>query len=46
MNLADLRREYAKGGLRRADFDPHPIVQFQKWFQQALNSQLLELALS
>lgn len=42
MNLADLRREYTKGGLRRADLDPNPIVQFQKWFEQALNSQLLE----
>src|SRR5215210_4842698 len=42
MNLADLRREYTKGGLRRADLDPNPLVQFQKWFEQALNSQLLE----
>jgi len=42
MNLADLRREYTKGGLRRADLDPNPIVQFQKWFEQALTSQLLE----
>jgi pyridoxamine 5'-phosphate oxidase len=42
MNLAELRREYTKGGLRRADLDPHPFVQFQKWFEEALNSQLLE----
>src|SRR5438477_2867369 len=42
MNLADLRREYTKGGLRRGDLDPNPLVQFQKWFEQALNSQLLE----
>jgi len=42
MNLADLRREYTKGGLRRADLDPNPLVQFQKWFEQALNAQLLE----
>ncbi len=42
MNLAELRREYTKGGLRRADLDPHPLVQFQKWFEEALNSQLLE----
>jgi pyridoxamine 5'-phosphate oxidase len=42
MNLADLRREYTKGGLRRADLDPNPLVQFQKWFEQALNSQLVE----
>ncbi|HTD67515.1 MAG TPA: pyridoxamine 5'-phosphate oxidase [Candidatus Limnocylindria bacterium] len=42
MNLADLRREYTKGGLRRADLDPNPLIQFQKWFEQALNSQLIE----
>ena len=42
MNLADLRREYTKAGLRRAELDPNPIVQFQRWFEQALNSQLLE----
>jgi pyridoxamine 5'-phosphate oxidase len=42
MNLADLRREYTKGGLRRADLHANPIVQFQKWFEQAMNAQLLE----
>ena len=42
MNLADLRREYTKGGLRRADLNPNPFLQFQAWFEQALNSQLLE----
>ena len=42
MNLTDLRREYTKAGLRRADLDPDPIAQFQKWFEQALAAQLLE----
>jgi pyridoxamine 5'-phosphate oxidase len=42
MNLADLRREYTKGGLRRTDLDVNPLVQFQKWFEQALTAQLLE----
>ena len=42
MNLAEMRREYTKSGLRRADLDPRPLVQFQKWFEEALNSQLLE----
>ena len=42
MNLADLRREYTKGGLRRAELDPNPIAQFQKWFEQALAAQLPE----
>jgi pyridoxamine 5'-phosphate oxidase len=35
MSLADTRREYTSGGLRRADLDANPITQFQKWFGQA-----------
>jgi pyridoxamine 5'-phosphate oxidase len=35
MSLAELRREYTFGGLRRTDLDANPIVQFQKWFAQA-----------
>jgi pyridoxamine 5'-phosphate oxidase len=35
MSLAELRREYTFGGLRRADLDANPIAQFQKWFTQA-----------
>ena len=35
MAIADLRREYERAGLRRADLDPDPIVQFKKWFEQA-----------
>ncbi len=42
MNLADLRREYTKSGLRRAELEASPVVQFQRWFQQALDAQLIE----
>jgi hypothetical protein len=35
MEIADIRREYTLGGLRRADLDANPIAQFQKWFGQA-----------
>jgi pyridoxamine 5'-phosphate oxidase len=35
MVIADIRREYLLGGLRRADLDANPIVQFQKLFGQA-----------
>jgi pyridoxamine 5'-phosphate oxidase len=35
MAIADIRREYTLGGLRRADLDANPIAQFQKWFAQA-----------
>jgi pyridoxamine 5'-phosphate oxidase len=42
MTLAELRREYTLAGLRRADLDPDPIVQFQKWFAQALQAEVVE----
>ena len=35
MDLADIRREYSLGGLRRVDLDPDPVAQFRKWFDQA-----------
>jgi pyridoxamine 5'-phosphate oxidase len=35
MAIADIRREYAGGELRRADLDASPLAQFQKWFGQA-----------
>ena len=35
MELADIRREYALGGLRRADLEANPFAQFKKWFAQA-----------
>lgn len=39
MSIADLRREYALGGLRRADLEPDPLVQFRKWFDQATGAR-------
>jgi pyridoxamine 5'-phosphate oxidase len=35
MAMADIRREYSLGSLRRADLDANPVAQFQKWFAQA-----------
>jgi pyridoxamine 5'-phosphate oxidase len=32
MAIADLRKDYQLGGLNRADLEPDPIPQFQKWF--------------
>src|SRR5213594_4115113 len=42
MSLADLRKDYTLAGLRRVELEADPIRQFQKWFQQALDAQLLE----
>jgi pyridoxamine 5'-phosphate oxidase len=41
-SIADLRREYTLAGLRRADLDADPIIQFEKWLQQALAANLTE----
>jgi pyridoxamine 5'-phosphate oxidase len=42
ISLADLRREYTLGGLRRADLHSNPIEQFKKWFEEALRAEVLE----
>lgn len=42
MNLADLRRDYAKADLDIADTDPDPIVQFRRWFTEAEQAEILE----
>jgi pyridoxamine 5'-phosphate oxidase len=39
MAIADLRREYNIGALRRRDLDPDPIVQFRRWFDGAAGAQ-------
>lgn len=40
--IADLRREYTLAGLRRKDLEADPMVQFAKWFEQALAAKLPE----
>ncbi|MGO8837010.1 MAG: pyridoxamine 5'-phosphate oxidase [Limisphaerales bacterium] len=35
MGMADIRRDYSLGGLRRADLDANPLAQFGRWFAQA-----------
>lgn len=42
MDLSDFRKEYSDRGLHRADLDASPMVQFEKWFQQAVELQLHE----
>jgi pyridoxamine 5'-phosphate oxidase len=42
MSIADLRREYAHASLDPSQVDPDPIVQFQRWFADALGAELLE----
>jgi pyridoxamine 5'-phosphate oxidase len=35
MGVADIRREYSQGSLRRAELEANPVAQFQKWFAAA-----------
>lgn len=42
VDLASLRRHYALESLSEADVLPDPMAQFAVWFQEALNSQLIE----
>ncbi|HWP47416.1 MAG TPA: pyridoxamine 5'-phosphate oxidase [Candidatus Limnocylindrales bacterium] len=41
MDTSRLRREYRLDRLNEQDLDPDPFKQFSKWFQQALEAQLL-----
>lgn len=40
--IADLRRDYTLQGLSEADVDSNPFAQFQQWFDQARNAQIIE----
>jgi pyridoxamine 5'-phosphate oxidase len=40
MNIADLRQEYMRAGLSEADAHADPLVQFERWFKDALAAQL------
>lgn len=41
-DVAGLRREYTRAGLRRADLQADPVAQFRKWFDEAVAAQLVE----
>ena len=40
MHIADLRQEYMLAGLAEADAHADPVVQFQRWFEDAQAAQL------
>lgn len=42
MNLHDFRQNYTLGGLRRHELEADPIIQFQKWFAQAVEAGYTE----
>ena len=40
--IADLRKEYAKNALELAEVNPNPMLQFQRWFEEAQSAQVPE----
>lgn len=41
-DVADLRRNYTRDGLRRSELPAKPVAQFRKWFNEATAAGLLE----
>jgi pyridoxamine 5'-phosphate oxidase len=42
LDIADLRREYTRAGLGRDDLNADPVVQFERWFQDACDAGVRE----
>lgn len=40
LKLEDYRREYTQGGLDRADLDDDPLVQFSRWMEQVIKTEI------
>lgn len=43
MKIADIRKEYILESLSEKDIDSHPLKQFDKWWQQAIESNIEEV---
>ena len=41
-DVAELRRNYTRDGLRRNSLDPDPVGQFRRWFTDAVEAELVE----
>ncbi|NMM47946.1 pyridoxamine 5'-phosphate oxidase [Marinigracilibium pacificum] len=42
MDIADIRKEYSQHSLDISDVDNDPIIQFEKWFQEAIKADVME----
>ena len=42
MTIADIRTDYRRAALTEADVDADPIVQFRKWFDEAIDAAVQE----
>ncbi|MFA6467473.1 MAG: pyridoxamine 5'-phosphate oxidase [Bacteroidota bacterium] len=43
LSIVDIRTEYKKGTLDEHDVDPNPFEQFDKWFKEAVRSEIAEV---
>jgi len=43
MNIADIRQDYQKQSLEESSAEPDPFLQFNKWWNEALNSEISEV---
>ena len=43
INIQDIRKDYKKEKLRRKDLDQSPFIQFEKWFNQAVKSEISDV---
>lgn len=41
-DVAEMRRNYTRDGLRRGNLAPEPVAQFRQWFEEAVKAELLE----
>ena len=41
-DIAAIRQDYALGNLCESDVSNNPLVQFEKWFNEAIHSEVLE----
>ncbi|GKW14811.1 pyridoxine/pyridoxamine 5'-phosphate oxidase [Pectobacterium carotovorum subsp. carotovorum] len=41
-DIADIRREYTRGGLRRGDLPANPLDLFERWLKQACDAKLAD----
>jgi pyridoxamine 5'-phosphate oxidase len=42
MNIIQLRREYSDKALHKEDLNPNPFKQFEVWFNDAIDAQIIE----
>ena len=42
INLASIRQEYTKGGLRESELPDNPFLLFSQWLQEVIDSKVDE----